>query len=232
MRGGAAADGGAFKETFLFHGDKVYRDAVVAAEVLSEKPIGIGVCHGWCPSKFSKKATKVQGNVLMELDGKPAFNIYEEYAKAVKFSLTKENASSFMMNNELGIMLPNNEVKVRAPLKVNPDGSIVLATEIPEQATVSIVEGKRDSLLAAAKTATENAMAGLQGGKAAGVIVFDCIARKVCLQQDFDKEVEVIKRIAGDVPIIGFNTYGEIARVKGQLSGFHNTTDVVCVLPA
>jgi len=31
---------------------------------------------------------------------------------------------------------------------------------------------------------------------------------------------------------MGFNTYGEIARVRGQLSGFHNTTAVVAALPA
>lgn len=110
--------------------------------------------------------------------------------------------------------------------------ALLLATEIPPQMRVSIVEGKCESLLAAAKTAAEKAMAGLKGAKPAGVIVFDCIARKICPKEDFQKEVDVIRKVVGSVPVIGFNTYGEIARVPGQLSAFHNTTDVVFIIPA
>ena len=47
----------------------------------------------------------------------------------------------------------------------------------------------------------------------------------------FAREVEAFVEVT-KAPVIGFNTYGEIARVRGQLSGFHNTTAVVVVLPA
>lgn len=233
LAGGAAGDGGKFHETFVFHGGLVHRDAVVGVDIRSAKPCGIGVSHGWCPSKIEGAVTKTSGGVIQEIDNKPAFHIYETYAKAIGYPLTPQNSDMFMMTHEIGMQIGAGELKVRAPIKRNPDGSIQMATEVPNGMRVSIVEGKCESLLAAAKTATEKAIASMKGAKPAAVIVFDCIARKICLKDDFAREVEVIRKAAGaDVPVIGFNTYGEIARVPGQLSAFHNTTDVVFVIPA
>ncbi len=229
--GGAAADGGRFQQTSLFFRGNVYTNAVVAVEILSNKPIGIGVNHGWKPSAFSKMVTKAEGNVIYELDGVPAIKIYEEYTQHIGYKLTADNTNMFMMANELGVEMPNNEIKVRAPLSTNADGAITCATGIPVGKKVSIVESQKQNLIAAAKTATNNAMQSLNGNKPAGVIVFNCIARKILLKENFQQEIAVIKETAAGAPLIGFNTYGEIARVAGQLSGFHNTTDVVCTLP-
>jgi hypothetical protein len=232
IAGGAAADGGKFEETYVFWDHLVCSDIVAGAKILSESPIGIGVDHGWSRSESSRKVTKAEGSLLQELDGQPALGYYKEYARQIGHHLTPENTNMFMMSNELGMVLPNNEIKVRAPLLANPDGSILMATEIPVGKEVSIVRGEKRSLIEAAETATRNALRNLgEGAEPAGVVVFNCVARKVFLGEDFSEEVESIKRIVGEVPLIGFNTYGEIARVKGQLSGFHNTTDVVCIFP-
>jgi methyl-accepting chemotaxis protein len=231
IAGGAAGDGGLFKETFVMQGGQVHKDAVVGLELGLHSPMGVGVAHGWCPSKVKGKVTKAAGGTLFEVDGKPAYKIYEAYAAAIHYPLSRSNAGAFMMNNELGVITAD-QVKIRAPLKLNDDDSISMASEIHVGAEVSVVEGKCEALIAAATQATRTAMAGLKGAKAAGVIVFDCVARKAVLQDEFQKEVDAIKKVAGDVPVIGFNTYGEIAKVAGQPAGFHNTTDVVCVIPA
>ena len=48
--GGGAGDDGRFTRTHVFCGVKAYTNAVVALELLSTKPIGIGVGHGWVPA--------------------------------------------------------------------------------------------------------------------------------------------------------------------------------------
>ena len=66
----------------------------------------------------------------------------------------------------------------------------------------------------------------------AGAIIFDCVCRAVICGGDFPKAVEGIKEVLGKhTPLIGFETYGEIAMEMGQLSGFHNTTTVVFLIP-
>jgi methyl-accepting chemotaxis protein len=95
---------------------------------------------------------------------------------------------------------------------------------------VRIVEGDEKAMVAAARTAAESAVETLGGSEPAGAVVFDCVARKLVMKSAFRQEVDAFRDIV-KAPIVGFNTYGEIARVRGQLSGFHNTTAVVAVLP-
>lgn len=232
LAGGAAGDDAAFKETFVFLGRRVARDAAVAAELVSKKKVGVGVYHGWCAASAPGSVTKAEGARLIEIDGKPAIEMYRDYARhKLGVTLTKENQNHFVFTHELGIVLMNNELKVRAPLSVNDDGSINCATEVPVGQQVRIVEGDHDAIVAAARTAAEQAMLGIGGQTAAGAIVFDCVARKLVLRERFDREVRAFQDVV-KAPVMGFNTYGEIARVRGQLSGFHNTTAVVAVLPA
>lgn len=229
--GGAAGDDAAFKETFVLLGRQVVKDAAVVAELLSRKKLGVGVHHGWCAASPPGTVTRAEGGRLIEIDGRPAMDMYRGYAARLGVTLTEENQSHFVITHELGIVLMNDELKVRAPLSVNDDGSINCATEVPAGQQVRIVEGDHDAIIAAARTAAEHAMQALGGHPAAGAIVFDCVARKLVLGDAFSREVQAFQDVV-QAPVMGFNTYGEIARVRGQLSGFHNTTAVVAVLPA
>lgn len=230
IAGGAAGDDAAFKESHVFLDREVKQDAIVAIELTSTKRIGIGVHHGWCAASEPGSVTKADGATVIEIDGKPAIEFYRAYAGQIGYELTAENQNEFVFTNELGIVMMNDELKVRAPLGVNEDGSISCATEIPTGQQVRIVRGDHEEIVAAAKTAAESAVAELGGQSCAGAIVFDCVARKLVLGDTFAKEVEAFREVVG-APLAGFNTYGEIARVKGQLSGFHNTTAVVAAFP-
>ncbi|MEZ6185381.1 MAG: FIST N-terminal domain-containing protein [Planctomycetota bacterium] len=231
ITGGAAGDDAAFKETEVFVGSRVLKDAVVGIQLTSARPLGVGVHHGWCAASAPGEVTAAEGATLIAIDGKPAIEFYRAYAEKIGFELTPENQNQFVFTHELGLVLMNGELKVRAPLSVNPDGSIHCATEVPVGQTVRVVEGDHDAIVAAARQAAEQAVKGLGGAKAAGAIVFDCVARKLVLGDAFAREVQAFEEVVG-APVLGFNTYGEIARVRGQLSGFHNTTAVVVALPA
>jgi methyl-accepting chemotaxis protein len=51
------------------------------------------------------------------------------------------------------------------------------------------------------------------------------------LGDEFYRGVDQFKDVLGDVPILGWETYGEICMEPGQFSGFHNTTSVVLIIP-
>ena len=201
--GGAAGDGGKFVETSVFLRGIILQDAIVVAEFLSQARFGVGVAHGWCPTRFQRRVTRVVGNSVLELHGEPAIRLYEEYAKEQGVTLTPETVNWFMMTHELGIQMPNGEIKIRAPLSATEDGGIICATEDPVGKMVSIVEGRKSDLLAAAGSATESAIKSMGDIAPAGVVVFDCVARKANLSTDFIEEVDVIQRISGKVPVIG-----------------------------
>jgi hypothetical protein len=52
------------------------------------------------------------------------------------------------------------------------------------------------------------------------------------LKDGFQREVDAVCKVFGDVPVAGFLTYGEIARYPGSLDGWHNATVVVAAIPA
>lgn len=230
--GGAAGDNGAFQQTSIFAGTKSYTDSIVLVQFFSKKPFGIGVRHGLSPQTDRMRVTKSVGNVVHEIDGKPAYDVYREFASGRGVTLTAENAGTYMIENELGIQSMANISKIRAPLGPNEDGSINMATEVPENSMVCIMDGEPDAMLASAREAAEEAKKNLQGNAAAGVILFDCICRGLMLKDRFSEEISTIGGVLGGVPVAGFETYGEIARFSGQLTGFHNSTAVVCAFPA
>ncbi len=128
--------------------------------------------------------------------------------------------------------MPNeNELKIRAPLSRSADGSISFACGIPEGTVFRITESGVDAQIASANAAATLAREALGGRPVAGAVVFDCICRRLILGNGFKTAVERIASALGDVPLAGFETYGEIALDAGQMSGFHNTTTVVLAFP-
>jgi methyl-accepting chemotaxis protein len=87
-------------------------------------------------------------------------------------------------------------------------------------------------MVAAANRAAEEACRNLGGGRAAAVLHFDCVCRGMILDGHFGQEIDAVRSVFPDVPVAGLLTYGEIARFKGRLDGWHNTTAVVAAIPA
>jgi hypothetical protein len=229
--GGAAGDDGKFIATMVGAAGKASVDAAVALHVFSAHRWGIGLKHGLRPTTKQMRVTKADGNVVFELDGQPAFAAYERHAAARGVELTAENASAYMIANELGVHFFERIGRARAPLSVGPGGSLVCAAEVPRGSMVSILDGEADSMVSAARAAAEEARESLNGATAAGVLLFDCVCRGMILKDEFRREVAAVRSVFPDVPMAGFLTYGEIARSHDKLDGWHNATAVVAVIP-
>ena len=70
--GGGAGDDARFQQTHVFEGTEAKTNAIVALEILSMKPVGIGVSHGWEPDSPPLRVTEAAGNRLISLNGEPA----------------------------------------------------------------------------------------------------------------------------------------------------------------
>jgi hypothetical protein len=230
--GGAAGDEGEFAGTFVGVNGDVARGSVAALHVIDHTRWGVGVDHGLTPATALMRVTRAEGNVVHEIDGRRAFDVYKDYAKSKGVELTAANAPPFFINNELGVVMFDQLRKARAPLAANPDGSISCAAAIPKGASVCFLGGSRDALVLAARRAAGEAKERLGKRCAAGVLLFDCICRGAILGTDFHREIRAVREVFPDAPIAGFLTYGEIARYSGRLDGWHNATAVVVAIPA
>jgi methyl-accepting chemotaxis protein len=238
--GGAAADDLKFKETHVFTDDEVSTNAVSLALVASHIPVAIGVKHGHSPISPPLTITKAEANIVYEISGRPAFEVWKEYArqnaKGIGIDVDKmsevEAIQTFFTRYEAGL-LTGTEYKIRwLGGTTTTKGPITFPCAMSEGMVVRVMESPKQGQIASAKKAAEIALEACRGVKLAGAIVFDCVCRAVILGEDFSKAVDEIKKVLRGIPLIGFETYGEIAMEIGQLSGFHNTTTVVLLIPA
>lgn len=228
--GGGAGDDGRFHTTHVFAGRQAHTDAVVALEILTATPVGVGVAHGWEPVGEPLRVTEAVANRLIGLNGMPAVHAFQEHAETTGQRLNLKDPLPFFLHNVLGIR-SGDGYRLRVPLAVQDDGSIVCAAAVPEGALVSIMGTSAASAVQAARQATTDALKALAGAKPAAGFVFDCVATRLRLGREFENELDACARLLAPAGFVGCNTYGQIARAEGQFSGFHNCTAVVCVLP-
>jgi hypothetical protein len=229
--GGGAGDDAKFSSTHVFHGTRAYTDAVVALELLSSKPFGVGVGHGWTPASEPLRVTEVDGARLISLNGLPAVEAFEAHAGSTGQTIDRSAPLPFFLHSILGIDTGVG-YQLRVPLAVNEDGSVTCAAEIPAGARLHIMKTSSDSAITAAQRATKAAIDSLHGTPPAAALFFDCVATRLRMGNDFGFELQSVNDLLGDARLVGCNTYGQIARAEGQFGGFHNCTAVVMVLPA
>ena len=74
--GGAAADDRQLTRTWVFAGDRVLTDAAVGVWIASPWPLDAVAAHGWRPTGLPMLVTKVDGQVVLELGGRPAAEVF------------------------------------------------------------------------------------------------------------------------------------------------------------
>ncbi len=232
--GGTAGDSSSFERTLQYHGKRVLTDAVVAIGFSGDFKVGTGVRSGWSPVGTAKIVTRASGNVVYELNGEPALDVFKRFlgkhadklpAVGVEYPLGIVNMPGAPGEEEYDLM--------RATMSVNrEDGSITFAGEIPEGAAVRLTCGDNDSILKGTEDAARLALTDLGDRSPRIAFFYSCMARKIVLGRRTKEETEVLHRALGKrLPVIGFYTYGEYCRVRcSGPSLFHNETATVSVI--
>lgn len=234
ISGGTAGDDGEFVRTYQFAGDRVLTDAAVAIGFSGDFQVGTGVRSGWSPLGIAKRVTKASGNVLHELGGLPALEVYERF-----LGKHAERLPAVGVEYPLGLMDETGDCGdgdyhlLRATMSVNREkGSITFAGEIPEGALVRLTCGDTGAILDATGQAAQLAQEDLGDKTPVMVFFYSCMARKIVLGRRTKEEIERIRQVVGrEIPILGFYSYGEFCRVRaGGPSLLHNETATISII--
>ena len=242
--GGMASDDFKMEKTFVFSDDNVCTNALGVCLFASKMPLFTGVKHGHTPLSRALKATRAEGNVLYEINNRPAWEIWKEETAEVarKGGIEIEQLKApaeiaqFFTNYTLGLATgTEGEYKIRWPVSINEDGSLNFTCGIAEGATFRIMDGSNiEDQINAVEEATRIVKQSAESARYtdfAGIIVFECVVRQLMLGDRFSGSVDRFKKVLPGVPILGWETYGEIRLEPGQFSGFHNTASVILLIP-
>jgi hypothetical protein len=217
------------QQTHQLHGEEVLTDAVAAAALASDAPFGIGVRHGWRRVGEPVLVTSSEGNLVLEMEEKPALDVYLDRLQAPPDARGEAGAfTRFAATHPLGLAGRRGEERVRFVSSADfSRRALNCIAEVPNGALAWFMEGDDASVLGATDAACGDALAAIGGAGPRGLIAFDCIARRGVLgEEGIGDEIERVAAHGDGAPVVGFYTYGEIARMKG-IQGFHNQTLVV-----
>ncbi|MDW7690510.1 FIST N-terminal domain-containing protein [Flammeovirgaceae bacterium SG7u.111] len=212
----------------IFTNKGFFQDAALL--VFLPQPISLGVRHGWKTIQGPFVASSAHKNVVKELNWQSAFEIYQSVIESdSQQTIGVDNFFEIAKAYPLGINKENKEKIVRDPIATNEKGELFCVGEVPENAVLSILKGKPQNLIAAAKQATKDAIESMSG-TSTDVLVIECISRSLYLEKDFEHELdeinENVKKYNPDLQIQGALTLGEIASGRGYIE-FYNKTVVV-----
>jgi hypothetical protein len=234
LTGGLAGDGADFKET-LVGADCAPRARTIAAIGFYGDAIrvGHGSAGGWDLFGPRRHVTKSIGNVLFELDGEPALDLYERYLGPDESQGLPSSALLFPIQ-VYDLQKPDTAV-VRTVLAIDrATRSMTFAGDIPQGWTAQLMRGNLDRLAAGAADAARQARSGLGAadGDARFSILVSCIGRRLLMGQRTVEEVEAAgAELGSDTFRLGFYSYGEISpHAKSGLCELHNQTMTVTTL--
>ena len=213
ITGGLVGDGSRFKET-LVGLDKIpeQKKLVLVGFYGSSIKIGYGSLGGWDSFGISRTITKAKGNVLYELDDKPALALYKEYLGNLAKDLP---ASGLLFPLSLKVKTDaGGEVEVvRTILAVDEQAqSMTFAGDMPEGIVARFMKANFDRLVDGASGAASMSIESLGKGKAELAILVSCIGRKLVLKERVEDEIEAVQeKIGSQAAIVGFYSYGEIS---------------------
>jgi hypothetical protein len=234
LTGGLAGDGADFQET-LVGADCAPRSRVVAGIGLygSAIRVGHGSAGGWDVFGPRRQVTRSEGNVLFELDGEPALDLYERYLGPDEAKELPGSALLFPIQVH-DPSQPKSAV-VRTVLAVDRAlRSMTFAGDVPQGWTAQLMRGNIDRLTAGAAEAARQARAGLgaNGHDRHVSILVSCIGRRLLMGQRTIDEAEAAgAELGADNLRLGFYSYGEISpHPNSGRCELHNQTMTVTTL--
>ncbi len=233
ITGGLAGDGADFSATLVGVDDAPRTNSVGAVGFYGEAiRIGHGSGGGWDVFGPRRRITRSAGNILHELDGKPALDLYERY-------LGEEDSAGLPST---GLLFPLRIYDADAPdmaivrtiLAVDRERrSMTFAGDMPEGWVAQLMHGNFDRLTAGAAQAARTAHppAVNLGGDELALLV-SCIGRRLLLGQQILDEVEAVGAELGPgVQRIGFYSYGEISpHPASGVCQLHNQTMTITTI--
>jgi len=222
ISGGMAGDGERFETTLIIANEVARKNRAVAIGFYGDVTISTAYHAGWSPFGDDKIVTKSRKNVLLELNNRPALEIYKEYLGEFAEDLPY-SGMRFPLNIKAN---EESDPVIRTLLAIDEEeNSIIFAGDIPEGYIARLMKPDMDVLIDGSEVFTKDIS--IPNTNTALGLTVSCVGRRVVMKELIEEELESINEVLGDnVYLSGFYSYGEISPFHDdqQTCQLHNQT--------
>lgn len=228
VTGGLAGDGDRFERTWVLIDGKPAEHGVAAIGFYGDSIVfHHGSQGGWDIFGPERQVTRSRGNVLFELDGRPALALYKQYLGELADGLP---ATGLLF--PLEVTDPATETKlVRTILAVDENHqSVTFAGDIPVGHRAQLMRANFERVIGGAEDAARTAASNGAAGETLCVAV-SCVGRRLVLGGRTEEELEaVLDVLPAGTHQVGFYSYGEISPYTSGSCDLHNQTMTLTTL--
>src|SRR5215216_2745489 len=216
--------------------DEVISDGISYALLSGEAHAAWAISHTLIPIGSERIVTRSQGNVIYEIDSKPATEVLKEYLPE---GALVEDRDWFRYAISLALCFrapgyfKDEEYVVRGvPALRMEDGSIIVQTEVQEGTSVWFSSRDKEKMITGLDRMARQIKDQLGGAQPKLVFQFECLTRGKTMLCEQEK-LQLLKRfrqsVSPDAPWAGFYTIREIGPVE-EHNNQHLFTSVVLAL--
>jgi hypothetical protein len=234
--GGAGNNLNLGKPTYQYCDDEVVSDAISYALLSGEARPAWAIGHSLIPIGGERIVTRSKGNVIYEIDGKPAAEVLKEYLP--EDALTEDSdwlryAISLALSFRAPSYMKDEEYIVRGVPQLSlTDGSITVQTEVQEGTSIWFSSRDKEKITTGFDRMAAQIKEQLDGAQPELVFQFECVTRGKLMFREQEK-LQLLRRfrqsVGPDVPWVGFYTIGEIAPVE-EHNGINRFASIILAL--
>ncbi len=213
----------------VFDRDGLYQDRALV--IGTDMRLQVAARHGWRTLHGPLVVTRAEDNILYELNGQPAFDVYRETLKSLEdVDITAEGFFDVAKSYPFGVStFLGGEIIIRDPFMANDDGSLTIVSSVKEMDTLYVMKGIKDELIDSSRRLSSDTFSHTHGDQA---FLFDCISRVLFLEDDFRQEIEEVYESSRnpDLSVFGITSIGEITNIGYEQIKILNKTTLLGVV--
>lgn len=232
LMGGSASEQGGEEKAYQWYGNYFTLDSVSGLAFGKNLEFEWGITQSCQPLGEPFRITRSQGNMIFEIEGRPAYDIFLEQVTQLNF----ENSREVFHRLFLGLPISSYQTEftrarylIRNIMGVNPrKGAVACASQVDEGDYVTFAlrdssRAKEDLLLM-----LDDLRQRTQGRTPLFGFYFNCCARGTSLYGTPGEDTALIRDYFPRLPLTGFFTFGEIAPVD-YVNHLHHYSGVLAL---
>lgn len=213
-------------------------DGLVVSALFPSRPISWAYQSGYAPSGRLGVATRVEGRRVIEIDGRPAFDVYQAASNGAIAPPTADGPTTILsestfhpIGREVDSVAEIPFYLLAHPAVANPDGSIALFADVDQGEELFLMSGSETSLVSrAGRVAALSAKrANFTPGEIAGALIIYCAGCMLSVENQMSLVASEVNAAVGGAPSLGIFTFGEQGPVELN-KNHHGNLMISCAL--